>query len=391
MGQLQTSQIELEALCARLAPVFLEYLRTHGTAVDRIEIAATLDGITSLPARYSLGGVEKNVLAPLSLLTKGVDEAIDSCLGAEAAANTAANNANSAAARAEAATEGLDEVRTEAVLAAESANAASAAANAKLSEFDTLGNELTAAEHERVVAENERKAHETSRISAEEARAAAEAERVSNENTRKSNEKSRVSAENSRKSAEASRNSQVRTAVDSANAAAKNANDAAAALQGAQWYVPTHVEVKFPIEIYDEGGNLQWQEGFISTIDHRHRDAVFSPRIKVFPEGARQNVIFKEESYTEDPLPPVVADPYIGQFHDENGIGYVSPTFWRRRPGFGYVYIIPVDNPGATSAIDYQIFPAAMRLTGGGAWRGNGKGRLRLVKNRYKRLGFRRR
>lgn len=332
MGQLQTSQIEFEALCARSAPVFLEYLRTHGTAIDRVEIAATLDGITSLPARYNLGGVEKNVLAPLKLLTKGVDEAIDSCLGAEAAANTAANNANNAAARAEAATEDLEEVRAEAVLAAEGANAATAAANVKLTELGTLGNELTAAEQQRVAAESVRAARETSRISAEEARAAAEALRVSNENTRKSNETSRISAENSRKSAEASRNSLVKTAVDSANAAAKTANDAAAALQGAQWYVPTHVEVKHPIEIYDEDGNLQWQEGFISTIDHRHRDAVFSPRIRVFPDGARQNVIFKEVSYTEDPLPPVVADPWIDQFHDETGIGYILPTFWRRRP-----------------------------------------------------------
>ena len=65
MGQIQTPQMELEAFCAQLAPVFLEYLRTHGTAVDRIEVATSLEGITALPARYSLGGVEKKVLAPL--------------------------------------------------------------------------------------------------------------------------------------------------------------------------------------------------------------------------------------------------------------------------------------------------------------------------------------
>ncbi len=97
MGQMQTSQLELEALCAQLAPVFLEYLRSKGTAVNRIEEATTLEGITSLPARYSLGGVEKNVLAPLKLLTKGVDEKIEECETATAKANTAADSATAAA------------------------------------------------------------------------------------------------------------------------------------------------------------------------------------------------------------------------------------------------------------------------------------------------------
>lgn len=86
MGQIQTPQMELEAFCAQLAPVFLEYLRTHGTAVDRIEVATSLEGITALPARYSLGGVEKNVLAPLKLLTKDVDVKIAACQQATAKA-----------------------------------------------------------------------------------------------------------------------------------------------------------------------------------------------------------------------------------------------------------------------------------------------------------------
>ncbi len=99
MGPIQTPQMELEAFCAQLAPVFLEYLRTHGTAVDRIEVATSLEGITALPARYSLGGVEKNVLAPLKLLTKDVDVKIAACQQATAKANTAADNANAAANR----------------------------------------------------------------------------------------------------------------------------------------------------------------------------------------------------------------------------------------------------------------------------------------------------
>lgn len=77
MGMIQTSQRELETFYAMALPGFLDYLKVHGTSVDRVEMATTIEGITSLPGRYRLGGVEKNVLVPLELLTKGVDIQIE--------------------------------------------------------------------------------------------------------------------------------------------------------------------------------------------------------------------------------------------------------------------------------------------------------------------------
>lgn len=66
MGVLQTSQEELQAFYAMALPGFLEYIKSHGTRVDEIEMATTLEGIKSLPALMQLGGVEKTVLAPLN-------------------------------------------------------------------------------------------------------------------------------------------------------------------------------------------------------------------------------------------------------------------------------------------------------------------------------------
>ena len=124
-----TNQAELEAFCAYAMPVFLERLKAQATKVGDIELATTLEGITSLPARQLLGGVEKTVLAPLYLLTKDVDSYIASCVAATTAANTAASDANAAAKRV---TDAIVDVSTQkqaALNAAASANAAATAAN----------------------------------------------------------------------------------------------------------------------------------------------------------------------------------------------------------------------------------------------------------------------
>lgn len=130
----QTNQLELESFYAQALPGFLEYLRTHGTDVGEIETASSLDGITSLPALYRVGGVEKTVLAPLSLLSRGVDDEILACQLATEAANTAAAAANSAASRV---IDSILEIASEkdaAISAAAAANTAAAAANgAKIS------------------------------------------------------------------------------------------------------------------------------------------------------------------------------------------------------------------------------------------------------------------
>lgn len=127
MGAIQTTQAELEAFYAKALPGFLEYIKMHGTPVGTIELASTLEGITSLPARYSLGGVEKVVLAPLKLLTKDVDTKIDACETAAAAANTAASTANAAAKKV---TDAITDISTQKQAALDAASAANTAATA---------------------------------------------------------------------------------------------------------------------------------------------------------------------------------------------------------------------------------------------------------------------
>lgn len=142
-----TNQAELEAFCAYAMPVFLERLKAQATKVGDIELATTLEGITSLPARQLLGGVEKTVLAPLYLLTKDVDSYIASCVAATAAANTAASDANAAAKRVTDAIVDISTQKQAALNAAASANAAATAANQAKSLCDSA-----TAECERVTA-----------------------------------------------------------------------------------------------------------------------------------------------------------------------------------------------------------------------------------------------
>ena len=124
-----TNQAELEAFCAYAMPVFLERLKAQATKVGDIELATTLEGITSLPARQLLGGVEKTVLAPLYLLTKDVDSYIAACVSATTAANTAAADANAAAKKVTDAITDISTQKQAALDAAASANAAATAAN----------------------------------------------------------------------------------------------------------------------------------------------------------------------------------------------------------------------------------------------------------------------
>lgn len=137
MGMIQTAQAELEAFYAKALPGFLEYLKSHSTPVGNIELATTLEGITSLPARQSIGGVEKNVLAPLSLLTADVDIQVEACRLATTAANTAATDANAAAKKVTDAITDISAQKQAALDAAANANAAASAANQSKSACDS--------------------------------------------------------------------------------------------------------------------------------------------------------------------------------------------------------------------------------------------------------------
>ncbi|WP_425884448.1 hypothetical protein ACPYIV_18145 [Parabacteroides sp. ASD2025] len=223
MGMIQTSQRELEAFYAMALPGFLDYLKVHGTSVDRVEMATTIEGITSLPGRYRLGGVEKNVLVPMDLLTKGVDIEIEACREATVNANTAADNANAAAQRVETAIEDVGAVKQAALDAAaealeaagtvlESAEAAreatlkaeAATSEAKAATERALQAAGAAEETDREVSENEelRAMAETNRALAEETRVAVESLRDEAEKIRAASEEGRLTAEGIREESE---------------------------------------------------------------------------------------------------------------------------------------------------------------------------------------------
>lgn len=66
---------ELDYIAAQLMPVILEKLGVEAQGVSEVEIVSDLTGVFSLPAYKKVGGVEKVVEAPVSLLQ---DIALDS-------------------------------------------------------------------------------------------------------------------------------------------------------------------------------------------------------------------------------------------------------------------------------------------------------------------------
>lgn len=182
---------EFEALCARLLPKFNEYLQRHSKNIFSCELATSLDGISTMPALYSKDGVQKQVIAPLSLLTKVVDIRIEEAKQATEEANTAAGKANDAAVSVNKATTDLTAERKkveDAVSASKSqTEAAKQATEATLSSKAAIeSNEAKrqAAEQTRQSQEQSRMDSETKRATAENARIAAEAGRVTAENKR---------------------------------------------------------------------------------------------------------------------------------------------------------------------------------------------------------------
>lgn len=182
---------EFEALCARLLPKFNEYLQRHSKNIFSCELATSLDGISTMPALYSKDGVQKQVIAPLSLLTKDVDIRIEEAKQATEEANTAAGKANDAAASVNKATTDLTAERKkveDAVSDSKSqTEAAKQATEATLSSKAAIESNETkrqAAEQTRQSQEQARMDSETKRATAENARIAAEAGRVTAENKR---------------------------------------------------------------------------------------------------------------------------------------------------------------------------------------------------------------
>ena len=240
----QTKQAENEAFFASVLPAFLEYVRLHAATVEGVELATSLQGISSMQCLQELGGVVKIVRVPLSLITYDLEQAeqraynaaddADEAAGrantAAAAANTAAQNANDEADLVDAAVLDIAAEKAAAVAAAQNANEKADLAssiwatvkawyesvnpawttwfNATQSDWTVW---FTARQTEWPQWYNGIKsAYETwlaTAVAAENARADAELVRERNETTRKSNETSRQSAEAQRVADELERDS----------------------------------------------------------------------------------------------------------------------------------------------------------------------------------------
>lgn len=219
LEQKTTTNEEFEALCAALLPKFNEYLMRHSKNIFSCELATSLEGIKTMPALYDLNGVQKQVIAPLSLLTKDVDAEIAASKKATKEATTAAAKANDAAASVTKATTDLSAERKKVEDAVNSSITQTAAA--KKATDDTLASKAAieqnesarqSAETDRANAETERATNESARVevekkrlTAENARATAETARASAETTRTSNETTRKNQESTRQTQEAAR------------------------------------------------------------------------------------------------------------------------------------------------------------------------------------------
>lgn len=127
---------ELDYIAAQLLPVVLEKLGVEAQGVSEVEVVSDLTGIFSLPAYKKVGGVEKVVEAPVSLLQ---DIALDSV-------NEATENAKAATGEALRAAAGANAAKEKATEAADTANAVKEAtllAKAETLEATRKANEAT--------------------------------------------------------------------------------------------------------------------------------------------------------------------------------------------------------------------------------------------------------
>lgn len=211
LEQKTTTNEEFEALCAALLPKFNEYLMRHSKNIFSCELATSLEGIKTMPALYDLNGVQKQVIAPLSLLTKDVDAEIAASKKATKEATTAAAKANDAAASVTKATTDLTAERKKVEDAVNSSITQTAAA--KKATDGTLASKAAIEQNEsaRQTAETARGKAETARVNAEASRVDVEKKRVTAENARATAETARANAEKSRGSNETTRKNQETT------------------------------------------------------------------------------------------------------------------------------------------------------------------------------------
>lgn len=135
---------ELDYIAAQLLPVILEKLGVEAQGVSEVEIVSDLTGVFSLPAYKKVGGVEKVVEAPVSLLQ---DIALDTVKEATDNAKAATGEARQATKETKEATADFTAVRGQVIAAGDRANAAADSVNDakdKAKEATTAANQAAA-------------------------------------------------------------------------------------------------------------------------------------------------------------------------------------------------------------------------------------------------------
>lgn len=117
---------ELDYMAAQLLPVVLEKLGVESQGVSEVEVVSDLTGVFSLPAYKKVGGVEKVVEAPVSLLQ---DIALDTVKEATDAAKAATGEARQATVETKEATADLTAVKGQVLAAGDRANNAADSVN----------------------------------------------------------------------------------------------------------------------------------------------------------------------------------------------------------------------------------------------------------------------
>ena len=250
-----TRKEELDYIAGQLTPVVFELLKQYGIGVGEMELAVTLDGVSSLPALMRIGGVDKIVEVPLSLIGANAEEAkkefermVQEMQAATDGCKTATDNCTAATEELQGlheriidaieqslqAIEQAVQVTQEADAAEAERKSAEEARAAWFSERQTewpsfyvqavqdwsvfleqassdelarreAEQERTMAEQDRASAESSRSDAESLRSSAEQARAAAEKDRSDAELARAASELARAEAETQRTAAEQER------------------------------------------------------------------------------------------------------------------------------------------------------------------------------------------
>ena len=268
-----TTEEEKRAFYQDALPGFLEYLRSHMKAIEQVELAVTREGIVSFPATQILGGVQKTVRVPISLLTAEFDTAISEVEDATDYANAQGDYAKAKGDYAEeqgdyAKDEGDyaknqgDYGKAQGDYAKEKGDDAAEIYAAVTQWYNPFRDEVEGWYDDEVSAWNSFKSGVNNTLADwsddEAARVAAEQLRVSQENTRQNQESTRQSQEQTRQSQEGVRQTQEQTRQHDTAEAISDCNSArdAALLQS----VRAKAFNDNPWELRNDGFIWVWDE-----------------------------------------------------------------------------------------------------------------------------------